>query len=146
VPAASAPAPPAPRTDDRESAPRTRTPRPSRTAQKPTGNRRSHEPQPAPPTSQPPTVRQAVDAFLSSGFPDADSTAMLMLATRLGPSSRLNILEGGAAAKDLGAWFEKLYGSKAGTSRDSARRTIVGAVDHWRAQGWVADDPAAALR
>jgi hypothetical protein len=145
-PAASAPAPPAPPTDDRESAPRTRQALPSRSAQQPARNRLSRESKPTPASSQPPTVRQAVDAFLSSGPADNDPTAILMLAKQLGAGSRLSALEGEAAAKEIRAWFEKLYGSKANKSRDSARRTIVGAIDHWRTQGWIADDPAAGLR
>jgi hypothetical protein len=96
--------------------------------------------------SQPPTVRQAVETFLASDFRNADATAILMLATQLGPSSRLSALEGPEAATALATWFERLYGPKEGKSRDSALRTVVGAIDFWRAKDWVADDPAAELR
>jgi hypothetical protein len=103
-------------------------------------------PKAAPTASEPPTVRQAVEAFLASDFRDADATAMLMLATQLAPSSRLSALEGPEAATALAAWFQRLYGPKEGKSRNSALRTVVGAIDFWRAQGWVADDPAAGFR
>lgn len=103
-------------------------------------------PRPAPAASQPPTVRQAVEAFLASDFRDADATAMLMLATHLGPSSRLGALDEPEAATALRAWFERLYGPAGRTSRESALRTVLGAVDFWRTQDWVTGDPAAALR
>jgi hypothetical protein len=87
-----------------------------------------------------------VEAFLASDFRDADATAMLMLATQLGPSSRLSALEGSEAASALAAWFERLYGPKGRKSRDSALRTVVGAIDFWRAKDWVPDDAAVELR
>jgi hypothetical protein len=139
---------PPPRTSDKETGAEARAPKPpsSQTFRRPSGNTPSRRPRPTPSACQPPTVRQGVEAFLASGVRDADSTAMLMLATHLGPSTRLNSLEGAAAAKDISLWFERLYGVEAGRSRDSALRTIVGAIDFWRAQCWVADDPAAGLR
>jgi hypothetical protein len=112
----------------------------------PSSNTSPAAPDAAQAAGQPPTVRQAVEAFLASGFEDTNATAMLMLATQLGSSTRLNALEGAKAAKDLAAWFHRLYGPKTGSTRESALRTVVGAIDFGRAKGWLADDAAALLR
>ena len=148
VPTTSTPTTSRLRSDDDPTARRGPDPRPAvaRAAPAPRKRASSGAPNPGRATSEPPTVRQAVEAFLASGFHDADSTAMLMLATWLGPSTRLNALGGREAAKELGAWFDRLYGPGAGKSRDSALPTVVGAIDFWRAKHWVADDPAAVLR
>jgi len=90
-------------------------------------------------------VRQAIEAFLSAN-PDADSLAMLFLGQHLGPASRLETLDRPGTAESLVRWFDATWDPRQGERRRAAAAAITGAVDHWRAQGWVTEDLAAALR
>ena len=92
-----------------------------------------------------PTVRQAVEAYLRTDA-QADSTAILMLGTHLGASTRLKALEQPQTATELREWFLRLWTEGSGGRREEARKTVLRAVDHWRAQGWLSGDPAAELR
>ena len=92
-----------------------------------------------------PTVRQAVEAYLKTDA-HADSTAILMLGTHLGSSTRLKALEQPQTATDLREWFLRLWGERSGGRGEEARETVLRAIDHWRAQGWLSGDPAAELR
>ena len=75
----------------------------------------------------------------------ADSTAMLMLGSHLGSATRLSELTRTDTPEKLNAWFERLHAGQ-GSSQQTARATVVAAVDHWRDQGWLSTDPAALLR
>jgi hypothetical protein len=90
-------------------------------------------------------VRQAIEAFLAAE-PEADSLAMLFLGQHLGPASRLEMLDEPDAAAALTGWFESTWTDRQTRRRQAAAAAIVAAVDHWLAEGWLAEDPAAMLR
>jgi hypothetical protein len=92
-----------------------------------------------------PTVRQAIEAYLNA-HPDADSLTMLFLGQHLGPASRLETLDEPSAEKSMKQWFDITWDPRQEERRRAAAAAITGAVDHWRAQGWLAEDLAAALR
>lgn len=98
-----------------------------------------------PPHAAPPTVRQAIDAFLSAS-PDADALTMVMLGRHLGPSTRLQELDEPAVSTALQQWFRTSWGDRHSERRAAAAAAVVAAVDHWRAQGWVQADLAGFLR
>lgn len=105
-------------------------------------------PEPARPKEQGlsrPTVRQAIEAYLSA-HPDADSLAMLFLGQHLGPASRLDALDQPGTAESLLRWFVATWDTRQDERRQAAAAAITGAVDQWRAQGWLAEDLAAGLR
>lgn len=92
-----------------------------------------------------PTVRQAMAAFLDQAGVTADSTAMLMLGTHLGASTRMSDLSRPQTAGELASWFEKLWPGQ-GDRQRAARSTVVAAFDYWREREWLDTDPAAQLR
>jgi hypothetical protein len=92
-----------------------------------------------------PTVRQAIEAYLSAS-PDADSLAMLFLGQHLGPASRLDAIDQPGTAESLLRWFDATWDTRQNERRHAAAAAITGAVDHWRAQGWLTRDLAAGLR
>lgn len=114
------------------------TPRP-RTA--PTPSRRSR-----PAGAGVPTVRQAVAAFLAEASGEADPTAMLLLGTHLGSYNRLSVLDEPDAGSTLAAWCAERWPDPGTDAAQRALGTIRRAVDFWGARGWLASDPAEALR
>jgi len=90
-------------------------------------------------------VRQAIEAYLSA-HPKADNLAMLLLGQRLGPASRLEDLDRPGSTESLLDWFETTWDVRQDERRRAAAAAITGAVDHWRAQGWLTVDLAAGLR
>ncbi|MCC9710660.1 hypothetical protein E4N62_38735 [Streptomyces sp. MNU76] len=139
--APSAPAPKlAPAAVAQQAAAGKRSPAP-RTAPRP----RANLPKAAPYPSMVPTVRQAIAAFMGEASGQADATAMLLLGTHLGSHNRLTVLEGDGAADRLTAWCLGHWGDR-GDRAQRALGTICRAVDFWGARGWLASDPAAALR
>ncbi|GAA1917521.1 hypothetical protein GCM10009716_28230 [Streptomyces sodiiphilus] len=120
--------------------------RPSGTAKAPAAKRpvRRGRPQPAP--TAVPTVRQAIQAFLSEGSGDLDHTAMLLLGTHLGSYQRLDVLEGERAREALTEWFAGHWGEPGTPAEQGARATVCRAMDFWGARGWLSSDPAAGLR
>ncbi|MEU9279754.1 hypothetical protein AB0D61_33595, partial [Streptomyces sp. NPDC048341] len=69
----------------------------------------------------------------------------LLLGTSLGSHNRLTVLEEDGAADRLADWCHGHWGD--GSDRaQRALATICRAIDFWGARGWLASDPAAALR
>lgn len=121
-------------------------PGPSAPATPPTS---TPHPEPSRPTEQGlsrPTVRQAIEAYLSADPDDADSLAMLFLGQHLGPASRLDSLDRSRTAESLLRWFDATWDTRQDERRRAAAAAITGAVDHWIAQGWLSEDLAAGLR
>jgi hypothetical protein len=96
--------------------------------------------------SAPPTLRQAIEAYLSSTPSAADSVTLLMLGSHLGPSTRLNELDASDTPGNLTAWFMQLWDDKNPDRRAIARSTVLGAIDYWRSQDWIHNDAGAGLR
>ncbi|GAB2731475.1 hypothetical protein [Nocardioides pakistanensis] len=92
-----------------------------------------------------PTARQAIEAYLSA-HPEADSLAMLLLGQHLGPASRLETLDGPGTADSLRRWFDATWDARQDERRRTAAAAITRAMEYWRAQGWLTEDPAAGLR
>lgn len=92
-----------------------------------------------------PTVRQAIEAFLSS-VPAADAFTMVMLGQHLGPATRLDALTDRSAQESLQSWFTATWGGQPDARRAVAAAAVLAAVDHWREQGWLSDDPVGWLR
>jgi hypothetical protein len=114
-------------------------------APRPAARQRPSRPKAAPSPPMVPTVRQAIAAFMAEASGQADATAMLLLGTHLGSHNRLNVLEEDGAADRLADWCHGHWGD--GSDRaQRALATICGAIDFWSAQGWLASDPATALR
>ncbi len=109
---------------------------------------RDHSAAPVPETkgapATAPTVRQAVEAYLTSA-PDADSLTLVLLGQHLGPSTRLDSL-GPEAADRMQRWFQSTWGSQPASRRDHAAVALVGAIAHWRQHGWLSTDLTAGLR
>ncbi|MDK1473798.1 hypothetical protein QNO07_10260 [Streptomyces sp. 549] len=99
-----------------------------------------------PPAGAVPTVRQAIQAFLTESSGDVDHTALLLLGTHLGSASRLSVLEERQAAADLATWAADRWPDRQAAARSRALDTLCRAVDFWGARGWLASDPAAHLR
>ena len=112
---------------------------------KPTGPARTRPSRPKEQSLARPTVRQAIEAYLSA-TPAADSLAMLFLGQHLGPASRLDSLDQPGKAESLQRWFDATWDARQDERRRAAAATITEAVDHWRAQGWLTEDLAAELR
>ncbi|MGC9544392.1 hypothetical protein [Streptomyces sp. UG1] len=100
---------------------------------------------PLPTPSMVPTVRQAIAAFMGEGPGQADATAMLLLGIHLGSHNRLTVLEEDGAADRLAEWCLGHWGDGGDRARESLS-AICRAIDFWGARGWLASDPAAALR
>lgn len=97
-------------------------------------------------TPDPPTVRQAIDAFMKA-TPDVDALTMLMLGRHLGPATRLRELEKPARVTALQQWFAATWGDHRTEPRAAAAgAALIEAVDHWRGQGWLDADPVGFLR
>ncbi|MEU9426007.1 hypothetical protein AB0D87_24715, partial [Streptomyces sp. NPDC048342] len=87
----------------------------------------------------------AIAAFMADASGQADATAMLLLGTSLGSHNRLSVLDEDGAADRLTDWCHGHWGD--GSDRaQRALATICRAIDFWGARGWLASDPAAALR
>jgi hypothetical protein len=124
------------------------TPEPKREKRAYAGSPGPSRPQPSPAKEQGltrPTARQAIEAYLSA-HPEADSLAMLFLGQHLGPASRLDSLDRPGTAESLFRWFDATWDTRQDERRRTAADAITGAVDHWRAQGWLTEDLAAGLR
>ena len=91
-----------------------------------------------------PTVRQATETYLG-GAADADPVTLVMLGQHLGAATRLSRL-GDPAGSDLASRVDGVWGASPSPRRSAAVSTVLGAVDHWRAAGWLAQDLAAGLR
>lgn len=139
---ATAPAPrPAPQT-----AP---VPKPPKRPAKPTtspARPRAERSRPRPAPSMPPTVRQAIAAFLTEASGEVDHTALVLLGTHVGSYNRLGVLDEPGAADTLAAWCDGHWGDRDSAAAQRALGTIRRAVDFWGARGWLASDPAAKVR
>lgn len=88
---------------------------------------------------------QAMAAFLEQADAGADSTAMLMLGTHLGASTRMSVLSRPQTADELTAWFAKLWSDR-DARQVTARSTVISAFDFWRDRGRLELDVVATLR
>ena len=112
------------------------SPRPT-TAVRPPG--RSVAPPPVAPPAQPitdPTVRVAIDAYLThaqdqSANTPADPVTLVLLGQFLGPSTRLSRLE----PETIRDWLHRTWPSARARSRPAA--TMRGAVSHWVDKSWL---------
>lgn len=91
-----------------------------------------------------PTVRQAIQSYLTADS-SADSLTMLLLGQHLGPSERLSALDTPERAARLSSWFAATWGNQPAASRDSARRTLDRAFEHWRDHSWLTTHPTSEL-
>ncbi|WP_165985213.1 hypothetical protein [Streptomyces sp. YIM 98790] len=112
----------------------------------PPRTRRSLPPQPKADPATVPTVRQAIQAFLTQASGDVDHTAMLLLGTHLGSAARLSVLDEADAAQNLAAWFARVWQDRDAQAAQRSRETLCRAADFWGAHGWLTSDPAARLR
>jgi hypothetical protein len=110
-------------------------------------------PRPSPPRAAPvqrdvvqdPTVRQAIEVFLTHSTGPQDSLCLVLLGAELGPSTRVSHL--GFEHRDaLSSWVAGKFGEADTPRRRVAVSTIIELVDHWRDQGWTTHDIAASLR
>lgn len=103
--------------------------------------------QPRPPVA-PATVRQALQQAqeqLAAEGTVLDPTVVLLLGTRLGPTTRMDALHrSGHDPASLAAWVGSTWGH--GDRSTGARHTLITLADHWLARGWTTTDLAAELR
>jgi hypothetical protein len=94
-----------------------------------------------------PTVRQAVERFLTEGPGAADVTAMLLLSTHLGQATRLSDIRAPEATAAVAQWFNRTWpAERTGGSRRPALKTLLDVFDFWTARQWVDPQVMAALR
>lgn len=96
-------------------------------------------PVPAPKGPADPTVREAVEALLTSRD-DVDPTTLVLLGTRLGAATRLSRLDVEATRADVEAWLDRTWGTTESPKRTRAVTTVGITMDHWRQQGWLTLD------
>lgn len=94
-----------------------------------------HEP---PPVADP-TLRQATEAFLGEAGAEASSLTMVLLGSKLGPSTRLSHLDTEATAGDLQRWVAETFASRE-DQREAAVRTLKQATRYWLDRGWLTRD------
>lgn len=92
-----------------------------------------------------PTVRRAIETFLAIGS-DADPLAAVLLGQHLGAATRLSALDSASAASDLAAWYDATWAAQPDSQRQAVAHTLRALADHWRREGWLAQDLAAGLR
>jgi hypothetical protein len=104
-------------------------------------------PRPRPPVP-PATVRQALQQSqeqLAAEGTVLDPTVVLLLGTRLGPTTRLDALErSGHDPASVAAWVGSTWGPEDRST--GAGHTLITLADHWLARGWTTTDLAAVLR
>ncbi|UGY94368.1 hypothetical protein [Streptomyces gobiensis] len=115
-------------------------------AAKPASRPAPQRPKAKPANTQVPTVRQAIQAFLTEASGEVDNTAMLLLGTHLGSYNRLSTLDEPGAAHALAEWFDGRWEDRNSPAGQRALSTVCRAIDFWGARGWLASDPAAELR
>ncbi len=94
------------------------------------------------PGPEDPTVRQAMERFLTDHGRGVDPTVVLLLGGHLQPATPLSSL-GDADADKLAGWFTRTW---SGAARGPARATVLAVVEFWRRSGWLTFDPAHGLR
>lgn len=105
----------------------------SRSAARPT------QPPPDPPQITDPTLRQATEEFLGDAGSSVDSVAMVLLGSKLGPSTRLSRLDTEATADELERWVAQTFTSRK-DQRAAAVTTLQRAVRYWLDHGWLTRD------
>lgn len=100
----------------------------------------------SPPPSQPvdPTARQAIGAFLTTSAGSGGATAMLMLGTYLGASTRLSRLSRADAPEDFRSRFDRTW-PETSANRENAGDSVRSAVDYWTEQAWLSPEAGAIL-
>jgi hypothetical protein len=83
-----------------------------------------------------PTLRQATEEFLEAAGGGADSLTMVLLGSKLGPSTRLSALDTEKTALFLAAWVEGTFGGREDRRRQAVA-TLRQAVAYWSKRGWI---------
>lgn len=83
-----------------------------------------------------PTLRQATEEFLEAAGQSADSLTMVLLGSKLGPSTRLSALDAEKTALFLRAWVEGTFSGREDRRRQAVA-TLRQAVAYWQERGWI---------